>query len=307
MRDIHLCMTQGSIDWALLRSFLAVADHGSLSAAARELQLTQPTLGRHVAELEAQLRTKLFTRSARGLIPTEAALELLPHARLMASTAAALARAASGEAEDERGTVRVAASDIIGAEVLPPIIAAFRRAHPKIEVELVLSNRNENLLQREADIAVRMVRPTQQQLIARRIGDVPVRLFAHRSYVKRKGVPASLADLRGHDLIGYDRIPTVFEGVGLVGSPKDFCLRSDNDLAQLALLRAGAGIGGMQTQMGLRDKSMVPVLHKQVVLPLEMWLVMHEDLREHRRVRLMHAFLGERLSDYVRGTPSARR
>jgi DNA-binding transcriptional LysR family regulator len=300
-------MSQGSIDWALLRSFLAVADHGSLSAAARELQLTQPTLGRHVAELEAQLRTKLFTRSARGLIPTEAALELLPHARLMASTAAALARAASGEAEDARGTVRVAASDIIGAEVLPPIIAAFRRAHPKIEVELVLSNRNENLLQREADIAVRMVRPTQQQLIARRIGDVPVRLFAHKSYVKRRGTPASLAELRDHDLIGYDRIPTVFEGAGLVFSPSDFCLRSDNDLAQLSLLRAGAGIGGMQTQMGFRDKSMVPVLHKQVVLRLEMWLVMHEDLREHRRVRLMHAFLDERLTDYVRGTPSARR
>lgn len=299
-------MSYGSIDWALLRSFLAVADHGSLSAAARALQLTQPTLGRHVADLEAQLRTRLFTRSARGLIPTEAALELLPHARLMASTAAALARAASGEAEDERGTVRVAASDIIGAEVLPPVIAAFRRAHPKIEVELVLSNRNENLLQREADIAIRMVRPTQQQLVARKIGDVPVRLFAHRSYVKRRGVPNTLAELRSHDLIGYDRVPALFEGVNVIVSAGDFCLRSDNDLAQLALLRAGAGIGGMQTQMGLRDKAMVPVLHRQVVLPLEMWLVMHEDLRESRRVRLMHAFLDERLTAYVRGTPSAR-
>ncbi len=299
-------MSYGSIDWALLRSFLAVADHGSLSAAARALQLTQPTLGRHVADLETQLRTRLFTRSARGLIPTEAALELLPHARLMASTAAALARAASGEAEDERGTVRVAASDIIGAEVLPPVIAAFRRAHPKIEVELVLSNRNENLLQREADIAIRMVRPTQQQLVARKIGDVPVRLFAHRSYVKRRGVPNTLAELRSHDLIGYDRVPALFEGVNVIVSAGDFCLRSDNDLAQLALLRAGAGIGGMQTQMGLRDKAMVPVLHRQVVLPLEMWLVMHEDLRESRRVRLMHAFLDERLTAYVRGTPSAR-
>ena len=299
-------MSYGSIDWALLRSFLAVADHGSLSAAARALQLTQPTLGRHVADLETQLRTRLFTRSARGLIPTEAALELLPHARLMASTAAALARAASGEAEDERGTVRLAASDIIGAEVLPPVIAAFRRAHPKIEVELVLSNRNENLLQREADIAIRMVRPTQQQLVARKIGDVPVRLFAHRSYVKRRGVPNTMVELRSHDLIGYDRVPAQFEGANVIVSAGDFCLRSDNDLAQLALLRAGAGIGGMQTQMGLRDKALVPVLHRQVVLPLEMWLVMHEDLRESRRVRLMHAFLDERLTAYVRGTPSAR-
>lgn len=299
-------MTTGTIDWTLLRSFLAVADHGSLSGAARELQLTQPTLGRHVAELEAQLRTRLFLRSARGLIATETALELLPHARLMASTAAALARAATGEAEDERGTVRVAASDIIGAEVLPQIIAAFRRAHPKIEVELVLSNRNENLLQREADIAIRMVRPTQQQLVARKIGDVPVRLFAHRTYAKRRGLPSTLAELRHHDLIGYDRIPTLFEGPGLAVSTSDFCLRSDNDLAQLALLRAGAGIGGMQTQMGLRDKSMVPVLHKEIVLPLEMWLVMHEDLRENRRVRRMYDALDAGLAAYVKGKTSTR-
>jgi DNA-binding transcriptional LysR family regulator len=299
-------MTQGTIDWALLRSFLAVADHGSLSGAARELRLTQPTLGRHVQELEVQLRTKLFTRSARGLLPTEAALELLPHARLMASTAAALARAASGEAEDERGTVRVAASDIIGAEVLPAIIAAFRRAHPSIEVELVLSNRNENLLQREADIAIRMVRPTQQQLMARKIGDVPVRLFAHKSYVRRRGLPTSLADVRNHDLIGYDRIPAVFEGGGLDVLRSDFALRSDNDLAQLALLRAGAGIGGMQVQMGARDKAMIPVLHKHIDLPLEMWLVMHEDLRESRRVRRMYDALDAGLSAYVKGKPAAR-
>jgi DNA-binding transcriptional LysR family regulator len=270
------------------------------------LRLTQPTLGRHVQELEVQLRTKLFTRSARGLLPTEAALELLPHARLMASTAAALARAASGEAEDERGTVRLAASDIIGAEVLPAIIAAFRRAHPSIEVELVLSNRNENLLQREADIAIRMVRPTQQQLMARKIGDVPVRLFAHKSYVRRRGLPTSLADVRNHDLIGYDRIPAVFEGGGLDVLRSDFALRSDNDLAQLALLRAGAGIGGMQVQMGARDKAMIPVLHKHIDLPLEMWLVMHEDLRESRRVRRMYDALDAGLSTYVKGKPSAR-
>jgi len=301
------CMDKHDIDWTLLRSFLAVADAGSLSAAARVLRLTQPTLGRHVQELEGRLRTKLFTRAARGLLPTEAALELLPHARLMASTAAAFARTASGEAEVERGTVRVAASDIIGAEVLPPIIAAFRRAHPLIDIELVLSNRNENLLQREADIAVRMVPPTQKQMLARKIGAVPVRLFAHKTYVRRRGVPSTLADLRDHDLIGYDRIPAVFEGAGLEALRSDFALRSDNDLAQLALLRAGAGIGGMQVQLGARDRSMVPVLHRHIELPLEMWLVMHEDLRESRRVRRMHDALASALTAYVRGTPSVRR
>ena len=300
-------MAQESIDWTLLRSFLAVADQGSLSGAARQLRLTQPTLGRHVRQLEGQLRTKLFTRSARGLLPTEAAQGLLPHARLMASTAAALARAVSSEAQVDRGTVRLSASEIVGAEILPPIIAAFRRAHPLVDVELVLSNRNEDLLQREADIAVRMVRPTQQQLVARKIGDVPVRLFAHKSYVSRRGLPASPDELQGHDLIGYDRIPAVFEGRGIDALVPRFTIRSDNDLAQVALLRAGAGIGGMQVQLGARDRTLVPVLHRQIELPLEMWLVMHGDLRESRRVRRMYDFLDACLRAHVRGRRSARR
>lgn len=302
-------MDRNEIDWTLLRSFLAVAEAGSLSGAARSLGLTQPTLGRHVQELELNLRATLFTRGSRGLLPTEAALELLPHARLMAATAAALQRTASGEAEEDRGTVRVAASNVVGVEVLPPMIAAFRQQYPAIDVELVLSNRNENLLQREADIAIRMVRPVQQQLLARKIGDVPVRLFAHKSYVKRRGVPRSVEQLRAHDLIGYDRVPAVFsdaESRGLAASRTDFGLRSDNDLAQLALLRSGAGIGGMQVQLGAREAALVPVLHGRVELPLEMWLVMHEDLRETRRVRLMHAFLDEHLTAHVRGKGAAR-
>lgn len=300
-------MMRDPVDWTLLRSFLAVADHGSLSGAARALRLTQPTLGRHVRDLEAQLGAKLFTRSARGLLPTEVAGELLPHVRLMAATASMLARAAASGAAPDRGTIRLAASDVVGVEILPPLIAAFRRACPLIEVELALSNRNEDLLLREADLAVRMVRPTQQQLVARKIGDVPVRLFAHRSYVKRRGLPETPEDLAGHDLIGYDRIPVVFDGGSIGAITPRFTIRSDNDLAQHALLRAGAGIGGMQAQLGARDRNLVPVLHRHVSLPLEMWLVMHGDLRGSRRVRLMHDVLDAGLRAYVKGTPSARR
>ncbi|MEQ1755074.1 MAG: LysR family transcriptional regulator [Micropepsaceae bacterium] len=303
-------MSENSIDWTLLRSFLAVAELGSLSAAARSLRLTQPTLGRHVEELERQLRAKLFTRSARGLMATEAALELLPHARLMASTASALARAASGEAEEERGTVRLAASDVIGAEVLPAIVTAFRLEHPQVEIELVLSNRNENLLLRDADVAVRMIRPTQQALVARKIGDVPVRLYAHKNYVKRRGLPKTIEALRGHDLIGYDKVPAVFEGLGELGreiSRNDFTLRCDNDLAQLGLLRAGAGIGGCQIQLAARQRDLLPVLHGRVELPLEMWLVMHEDLRVSRRVRVLYDYMSEALDTYVKGSKRSRR
>jgi DNA-binding transcriptional LysR family regulator len=303
-------MIKDSLDWTLIRSFLAVAEHKSLSAAARALGLTQPTLGRHVAALEAALGATLFTRSVHGLIATDAALDLVPHARTMAATAAALARAASGEAADDRGTVRITASEVIGAEVLPAILARARARHGAIAFELALSNRNENLLVREADIAVRMVRPVQRNLIARKIGDVPIQLYAHRSYAKRRGLPKTPDDLRGHDIIGYDADSWALEGFARIGLPtaRDlFALRTDNDLAQLALLRAGAGIGGMQKQLATREKGLLPVLHQTIRIPLDMWLVMHEDLRTSRRVRVIYDFLAEELRRYVAGTGSGAR
>ena len=296
-------MIRSTLDWTLVRSFLAVAEHKSLSAAARALSLTQPTIGRHVDALESALGVKLFTRSVHGLKLSDAALDLVPHAQAMAATAAALQRAASGEAADERGTVRITASDIIGVEVLPAIIAAMRVKHPSIAIELVLTNRSENLLQREADVAVRMVRPTQQGLVARKLGDVPVLLYAHKSYATRRGIPKTIADLARHDVIGYDAQPPITTGLGELGvavTRESFSLRTDNDLAQLALLRAGAGIGGMQRQLAARERNIVPVLHNAIKLPLEMWLVMHEDLRTVRRVRLTFDVLAAGLAAYVK-------
>lgn len=296
-------MTLGSLDWTLVRSFLAVVEHKSLSAAARALQLTQPTIGRHIDALEHALGVKLFTRSVFGLKLNDAALDLVPHARAMATTATALQRAASGEAADERGTVRITASDVIGAEVLPAIVSKMRSAHPTIAIELALSNRNENLLLREADIAVRMVRPAQKNLVARKIGDVPVQLYAHKSYAKRRGLPRTVAELAGHDVIGYDaQAPIGFAPADVdVRATRDmFALRTDSDLAQIALLRAGAGIGGLQRQLAARERALLPVLHGAIKLPLEMWLVMHEDLRTTRRVRLIYDVLAAGLTEYVR-------
>lgn len=296
-------MIRPTLDWTLIRSFLAVAEHKSLSAAARALSLTQPTIGRHVDALESALGVKLFTRSVHGLKLSDAALDLVPHAQAMAATAAALQRAATGEAADERGTVRITASDIIGVEVLPAVIAAMRAKHPSIAIELVLTNRSENLLQREADVAVRMMRPTQQGLVARKLGDVPVLLYAHKSYATRRGIPKTVVDLAQHDVIGYDAQPPITTGLGELGvavTRESFSLRTDNDLAQLALLRAGAGIGGMQRQLAARERNIVPVLHNAIKLPLEMWLVMHEDLRTVRRVRLAFDALAAGLAAYVK-------
>ena len=292
--------------WDLHRSFLSVLRWGSLSAAARELELTQPTLGRHIAELERALGVPLFVRSQSGLAPTEAALALRPHAEAMAAAAAALVRAASGEADEPQGSIRLTASEIIGVEVLPPILAAFREAHPKIVIELALSNINQDLSRRDADIAVRMARPTQAALVARRLGDVPIHLYAHKSYLARHGMPHRIEDLAQHTLVGFDSDASSIRAFRQTGVPitrELFALRSDSDHAQLAAVRAGFGIGGCQDAIAARMPALVPVLPDAFRYAIEMWLVMHEDLRGSRRVRLLYDHLAGALSDYAAYRP----
>jgi len=290
-----------SISWDLYRSFLAVVHEGSLSGAARRLGLTQPTVGRHVAALEQALGLALFTRAPQGLLPTEAALDLVPHAQRLEAAAAALLRAASGEPEEARGVVRISASDIIGCEVLPPILAGFREAHPRVAIELVTTNRLSNLLTREADIAVRMARPTQDALLARHLGKVDIRLYAHQRYVARRGLPATVAELAEHSAIGFDADSRALANVEMVGiriRRELFDFRTDSDLAQLAALRAGLGVGAAQVGIAARCPELVPVLHEQVAFGIDMWLAMHEDLRAVRRVRLLFDHLASALSAY---------
>jgi|SRR5208337_528798 len=191
--------------WDELRTFFEVVRDGSLSGAARRLGLTQPTVGRHIDALEEALGLTLFMRSPRGLTATPAALALAPHGEAMAAAAAALARSASSEAALDRGVVRVTASEIVGCEVLPPIFAGFHARHPGVVVELAVTNRNEDLARGDADIAVRMVRPTQSGLVARRIGSARIGLYAHRDYCARFGEPRAVADLAHHCVIGFDR------------------------------------------------------------------------------------------------------
>jgi DNA-binding transcriptional LysR family regulator len=297
-------MAQRPPHWDELRTFLEVARDGSLSGAARRLGLTQPTVGRHIDALEAVLGISLFTRSPRGLTPSVAALTLSPHVEAMAASAAALGRAASGEAGADRGAVRVTASDVIGCEVLPPILAAFREQHPGIAIELTLTNRNEDLARRDADIAVRMVRPTQSGLVARRIGTSRIGLYARRDYLARFGEPRSLADLAGHCVIGFDRDDRTFRAAGEIGrrlKREEFGFRCDNDLAQLAALRAGVGVGGCQENIARRTPELVAVLPNALQYALEVWLVMHESLKATRRVRLLFDHLALGLTDYVKG------
>jgi len=295
-------MDRQALDWQLCRSFLAVMEEGSASGAARQLGLTQPTVGRHIELMEAQLGIPLFMRGTTGLRPTEAALGLLPHARSMAAAADAMARMASGEAEEARGTVRLAVSEFMGVHALPPMLSRFHEAHPGIAIELALSNRAEDLLRREADMAVRMVEPTQSQLIARWIGTIPIRLYAHEAYAACHGLPKTLEELTRHTIIGYDTNRFAIDRMRAQGVEVDrsaFVYRTDSDCAQAAALLAGFGIGGAQVPFAERFPELKPVMHGIIEFDLPTWLVMHEDLKASRRVRLLFDHLVEELKAYV--------
>lgn len=287
--------------WGLYRTFLGVIHEGSLSAAARTLGLTQPTVGRQVEQLEAALGISLFVRGQRGLTPTDGALELVPHAEAMAAAAAALERTASGSREAASGTVRLTASDIVGCEVLPPRLAQFRERHPAVDLELITSNRMSDLQTRQADIAVRMARPEQGALVAKRLGTVGIGLFAHRRYRDRHGLPESLEALRRHTTIGFEnpgQLPLNVTSTGIDLRHEHFAFRTNNDVAQLAAVRAGLGIGGVQHGIAMSEPDLVPVLPDQIQFSLDMWLVMHEDVRSVRRVRMLFDFLAQTLVDY---------
>jgi DNA-binding transcriptional LysR family regulator len=291
------------IGWELYRSFLAVLNEGSLSGAARALGVAQPTVGRHVVALEQSLGLALFTRSQTGLMPTEAALSLRTYAESMQSTAAALERAATSQGTGVRGTVRITASDVIGVEVLPPILTSLRDEHPDLVVELVLTDRMQDLLRREADIAVRMARPRQELLVARRVGQIELGLHAHQRYLSRHGTPSTMADLAHHALIGFDQTTAFIRNAGKALSAwrrEAFAMRTDNNLAQLALIRSGAGIGVCQAAIAGRDDSLVRLFPRQFSLQMETWITMHEDLRNSPRCRVSFDALVKGLQHYVK-------
>ena len=275
--------------WDHYRTFLSVLNHGSLSAAARDLGLTQPTVGRHIDALEQVSGAPLFLRTQIGLRPTDTALQMKPYAETMASTAASLVRTASGLAGTVTGTVRISASEIIGIEVLPPIIADLQDRHPQLSVELSIADAIEDLMRQEADIAVRMAAPAQGALVSRRIGMVALGFFAHRAYLDRHGTPETIEDLASHRLIGYDRqlayIRTLLSGRPDLAALR-FALRTDSNLAQLAAIRAGGGIGMCQVALARRDPELLPLLPGALDLPFETYVVMHENLKTAPRCRV---------------------
>ncbi|TJV26888.1 MAG: LysR family transcriptional regulator [Mesorhizobium sp.] len=292
------------IDWNLIKSFVAVAESGSLSAAARKLSASQPTLGRHIGELEQALGVTLFRRGRHGYELTEAGSTLFERGKAVSEQASAFSLLALGSVKAIEGTVRIAASEVVAAYVLPEMTMRLGIEEPGIEVEIVASNQVENLLRRDADIAIRMVKPAQNELMARRVCDIELCACAAKSYLDRRGRPLKPADLVDHDLVGFDRGDEIIRGFTQHGIPvtrSSFRFRADNQIVLWEAVRAGNGIGLGQEPLADRDPLIEKVLPDLPLPVLPVWLAMHRDVRTSVRIRRVVDFLHEELKRYSAG------
>ncbi|RJF92215.1 LysR family transcriptional regulator [Noviherbaspirillum saxi] len=286
------------IDWNLLKSFYLVADLGSLTRAAAVLGLSQPTLSRQIAELETHVGAALFERLSRGLRLTEAGTALMEPARRMLAAAQAVSLAVTAQHRDVAGTVRITASEIMSAYVLPPIFAALRAAYPAIQIELVASNRIDNLLTREADIAIRMIRPQQAGLITRKIADYPMGFYAHEVYLAKHSVVEGNDEWMQYDWVGLDQSNQLIEGFREVGFKVDksfFAFRTDNHIVGWQAVLAGLGVGITLQRVAQCYPQLKQVMQDQPLPQLPVWLTAHRELRDSIRIRAVFDFLADAL------------
>ncbi|WP_048644853.1 LysR family transcriptional regulator [Nitratireductor soli] len=299
------------ISWDHQRAFLAVIEEGSLSGAARRLGVSQPTIRGWIAALEEALDTRLFSRSVNGLTPTESARALVEPARAMSLASDVFVRAATAAPGEIAGTVRVSVSETMGIEVIPPMLVPLRRKHPRLTVELFVTNKPADLLAQEVDIAVRTFAPGQDALIARKVGTIPLGFFASIDYLERRGWPETMADLAGHDILGPDRSAVDLRlGNAAVPDlrPARYALRTDCHPARIAAVRAGLGITVMQVPIGSGDPGLRRLFPDTVVTSMDTWIVAHEDLRSVAKVGAVFDHLVSAFIDFIggHGKPAGR-
>jgi DNA-binding transcriptional LysR family regulator len=290
-------------DWTLMRSFVAVMDEGSLQAAARKLRSSQPTISRHVAMLEQQLGSVLFERAGRQLLPTDLAHSIAEHARVMEASANAIGLALTAKSQATTGTVRISASQTSACYLLPPILKKLRESEPGIAIELVASNQISDLLRREADIAVRLVKPEQDSLISRCLGKVTIGIYAHKNYLQGRKIPQSLEELLHHDLIGFDNNGNIILGFKMFGVDIDknaFQVRTDDHIALLHAVKASMGIGFTATYVGRSDPDLQRLLPDLPITPMPVWLTVHREIRNNPRIRRVYDFLAETIATALR-------
>jgi DNA-binding transcriptional LysR family regulator len=298
---MHICMDWRSVkfDWNRARAFLVTAEEGSLSAAARALDMSQPTLGRQVSQLETELGVALFVREGRGLELTPNGLELVEFVRTMGEAANRLSLVASGKSQTIEGSISISATEDAAVFVLPSIIKKLRGVHPGIEVEIIASNAETDLLRREADIAIRGFRPTQVDLIARKLKPVSASYYATSEYIASIGNPTSLEQLQSADFVGFETSGQMIQRLAEMGlklTTKNFPFLSANRLVQWELAKQGICIGIFADQAAEAEPRLAKVLPNEPPYEGEIWLVAHRELRMNRRVRTVYEFLAEELS-----------
>jgi DNA-binding transcriptional LysR family regulator len=297
---MHICMDWRSVkfDWNKARAFLVTAEEGSLSAAARALGMAQPTLGRQVDGLEQELGIILFERVGRGLTLTPSGLELLSHVRDMGEAAGRVSLTALGQSQALEGTICISASETYAAVLLPPIIAKLRKMEPGIQVEIVVANHASDLRRREADIAIRNFRPTEPDLIAKKIGDADAVLYATPDYIAEIGNPTKPYDLRHADFVNMDHSGMMLKGLNTLGlglTEANFPLLTESYLVMWELVRQGAAIGILDAHIGDADPVVRRVLPDLEPLVFPIWLVSHRELTTNRRIRMVYNFLAAEL------------
>ena len=297
-------------DWNSARAFCVTADTGSLSAAARKLGLTQPTMSRQVAALEAGLGVALFERVGKRLVLTDTGRGLLEHARTMAAAADAMALAAEGKSQDVTGRVVISATDAFAAYLLPEVIAHIRELAPQITLVVVATDSLSDLRRREADIAIRHVRPTEPELIGRLLVEMTAHFYAADTWVARYGRPRTLADIGKVDLLGFEPVERFVEHLGKAGIivTADQCrIVSANAVALWEMTRRGLGVGLMLRECAERMPGLVRLLPDLPGTPVPVWLVTHRELHTSKRVRLVFDAIAEKLSRRSTGSAARQR
>lgn len=285
----------GKMDWSILRDFIAVAETGGLSQAARRLRVSQPTLSRRIAQLEAQLKAQLFQRTPRGLLLTDAGESVLAGARRVEEEALAIERQADAAQQTLTGTVRISVTEGLGALWLPKRLAAFHAKYPGVCLEVLVDNRAANLMRREADIAIRMFRPDQPDLIARQVGEIVMGLYGSRDYLAQHGTPTTVLHLKNHYLVGFDESMSqrnkAVERLERCFTPEKIVHRSSSFIGQLSATQAGIGLGVHDCFLADANPNLQRIMPDQFDHRMEIWLVTHADMRRSARIRAVYDFL----------------
>lgn len=289
-----------TFDWNRARAFLTTAEEGSLSAAARVLGLTQPTLGRQVSALEEELGVVLFERVGKGLVLTPVGRELLDHARAMQDAAGRMSIAAAGQSQAIEGRITITASEVMSAHVLPPALTRLRQAAPRLEIDVLASDSLQDLQRREADIAIRHVRPEQPELIARLVREPTASLYASEAYLARRGRPASIEDLASHDFINFGDTEVMLgflRPLGLPVTKDNLRVGSSSGVAAWAMVQHGLGISIMSDDVAVATAGVERLLPGQLEpVRFPIWLTTHRELHTARRIRLVFDLLADFLS-----------